>query len=230
MRNIFIASAAILLAVALAPPALAQPDELVVFEDSGQTATYCSFYENESGDGPSMVNVKTPKGDSGLFVFFQEVKDFDIFKTLKPGTPINFSYRVVYFFDESGGGMMAYTGVTEINPAGGAADASACQYFNESATDEYSADKVTGHFCGYKAGTGGAADTVSIKTGKGIYDVAPRLDGLEKMKTLSETALGTPLAYDMSVVKSDSSPPVIALSSYEATGDPVAGACPAARQ
>ncbi|MDR1038422.1 MAG: hypothetical protein LBT40_18190 [Deltaproteobacteria bacterium] len=228
MRHFTIASAAILLTVALTPLALAQPEELVVFEDTGQTATYCSYYESETGDNPDVVYIRTPKGDMGLSTFFPELKDFDLFKTLKPGTPINFSYMVVYIFNESGGGMYPYVGASEIKQAGGPVDASACQYFDENATIEYSADKVTGHFCGYKAGTGGAADTVSIKTGKGVYDVTPRMDGLEKMKTLSETAVGTPLSYNMQVVKFDDSPPIVVLSSYDTTGEPVAGACPAA--
>ncbi|MDR1038423.1 MAG: hypothetical protein LBT40_18195 [Deltaproteobacteria bacterium] len=221
----------------LASSAGAQPDDLVVFADSGQRAIYCSYEENETGSYPDIVYVNTSKGNFILDVLFPELKDYDLFKTLKPGTPIDFSYSVLYAYDESGEGMMTYTGVTEINPTGVVRDTNDCQNFNRREGVIYSVDKAAGHFCGFKSGTDVTPDTVSIKTSNGVFSVIPKMDRLEKMKALSELALGTPLTFDMKIEDSDKSndsrnrlPPIVTLSRFEASGEPVDGACPATAQ
>jgi hypothetical protein len=219
-----------------APALPAQPEPLTVFEDTGLTGTFCETDEG-SGDNPPAIFLKTDKGFFQLSSFILEMADYEKMIALKPGTPVIFDISVIYAFNESGGGMFTYTGIPVIRATGGASNASVCRQPGEPQALGFSADKAAGHFCGFVPGTGDVPDKVSVKNGKGIYSLTPRINGLEKLKALSDLAPGTPITYDATVVISDDgdapgfkTPPVIAISNYTVAGDPVQGICGPAAQ
>ncbi|MDR1081642.1 MAG: hypothetical protein LBQ79_11975 [Deltaproteobacteria bacterium] len=228
----FLMAATVMLVRAPALPA--QPEPLVVFEDTGLTGTFCGYEESESGDNPPTMTLKTEKGTFEFFTLFPEVSDYEKAEALRAGTPVSFSVRILYAYAELEGGMTTLVGVSSIRASGGTGDASACRFLADRQYSSFAADKLAGHFCGYVPGTGGAPDKVSVKTGKGIYGLAPRLDGLEKLKALSDLAPGTPVTYDMAFRTSPdgdgpAGPPVATLSNFSVVGDPVPEACTAAQ-
>ncbi|MDR1037365.1 MAG: hypothetical protein LBT40_12600 [Deltaproteobacteria bacterium] len=235
MRTIFTVLATVVLLAATAPSALAQPEPLTVFEDSGLSGIYCSYEASESGDNPDTISLVNTKGAVWLFSFLPTMTDLERVSSMRPGTPVTFSFTTIYSWDESGGRMSGFNGVTEmVAVSGGKTDASVCNNVQEM-YGNFSVDKTSGNFCDYNAGTGGTPDTVSIRNGKGLYRVVPRLDVLDKMKALSELEPGTPISYAMTIVYGpdneesggETAPPSAVMSAYEVTGTPVSGACEA---
>ncbi|MDR1081643.1 MAG: hypothetical protein LBQ79_11980 [Deltaproteobacteria bacterium] len=237
MKTFMITISAFLMAaanmLARAPDLRAQPEPLVVFEDTGLTGTFCGFDEGSGEYAPTMI-VRIGKGTFQLDPLFQEVSDYEKAEALRAGTPVTFSVRIIYAFDELQYEMITLVGVSAVQASEGAADASSCRDLGDRQYSSFAADRVAGHFCGYVPGTGGTPDKVSVKTGKGIFGLAPILEDLKKLKALSDLAPGTPVTYDMALVTSPdgdgpAGPPVATLSNFSVTGDPVPGACTAAQ-
>jgi hypothetical protein len=236
MRTFTPALSAVLMALAillsLPHSALAQPEPFIVIEDSGHAGIFCSYDWSESGDSGPMITFLTDKGAFSLYDMLPVVSDSENLSKLRDGTHFDFSYRILYAYSELDGGMVTISGITEVKPAEGGRDTSACMGLEPYQSFEYAADKVPGYFCGYTPGRGGAADTVTIRTAKGLYGFRPRLDSFETMKTLSELSQGTPINYDMKFERPEetdgaafSPPPVVTLSGFSTSGEPMEGAC-----
>ncbi|MDR1038424.1 MAG: hypothetical protein LBT40_18200 [Deltaproteobacteria bacterium] len=235
----FAFSAALSAIFAFSPTAGAQfPEPLIVFEDSGRTGTFCSYGVSEDlMENPYIAIVRTGNGAYYFYPRGLNEAGIESLKAINPGTPVRFSYIVEYYLEEISGEMVTYVGLTGITETGPAGDATVCRNLEDIQTNAYAADKVPGHFCGFKPGTVSSAGTVSIMTGKGIFAVTPKLQAPDKLEALSGLAPGTPIDYDMEVEivmvpsdKAPDSPPTVFLSGYETAGEPVSGTCSASAQ
>ncbi|MDR3153246.1 MAG: hypothetical protein LBW85_03005 [Deltaproteobacteria bacterium] len=121
--------AALLPLLAAAPEAAAQvPNTVVVYQDAELQGIFCQFEESESGDNPPWISLANDKGQQSLSVLAENEQDYNVFTALTPGTPVIYALKVIYLYDESGGGMFTYVGPSKIRKdSARAADASACR-------------------------------------------------------------------------------------------------------
>jgi hypothetical protein len=234
--GLLVAFSAVAVTLAAATEATAQPEPLLIFRDTNQTAIFCKFESSETGDNPDTIDLRSP--GKGQFLFnpwFQESGLFSRISRMRPGTPLSFKMSIIYFYlspeiGGNGGMETRYMLETFSSIEGQQQNSAICSSKNIS-YGEF-ASSASGHFCGYEAGAEGKdAELVSIMTGVNIYSFKPRLDIVRKHGPLTQLAIGTPISYDMMIFKNigansmETSPPTLAITDFESAGNPVPEAC-----
>lgn len=208
--------------------AYGQQDPVTIFADSGLQGTFCAYEMSESGDSPDFMRIVTAAGNFVLFAVFDNEADLATVPDLKPGTPVSFSYKADYEPHMIEDMMFTYIMVTEIKAVSGApADSSVCDTGQVRPYGGYVAKGVSGHVCGYDMSTGNSQDRVFMKTGKGTFTLVPRLDRLAQLSDLWALPPGTPVTYDMTLMRSiddetsgDTEPPFVVMDAWQlASGD-----------
>ncbi|MDR1081644.1 MAG: hypothetical protein LBQ79_11985 [Deltaproteobacteria bacterium] len=216
--------------------ALAQPEPVTVFADSGLSGIFCSYDISESGDCPDTLSLATSTSKRS-FIFFNGMDtDHGLRKlgTVTGGMHVTFSLEADYAYHKSADAMFTFIMIKDIEQVPGTqADYSVCMSDGESSYGSFEAEMLSGHFCGYTPGTAGHdSGTAAMKTADGIYSMTPRLDGMEKLRSLSLLALGTPVNYSLEIRRNidsnsgkETSPPIAEMTSFERTGQPVPDVC-----
>ncbi|MDR1042134.1 MAG: hypothetical protein LBR80_18585 [Deltaproteobacteria bacterium] len=220
-----------------APAAHAQYTEpLTVFEANGHTGFFCSFEVNESGDYPDIITVRNAHGIQTLSSLLPSDGDGAGVAALAPGTPVTYSVKVLYLYDESGEAMMSVVGATAIRvdpdsePSPGACLLPGGQL-------AYAADAVSGIFCGSEPSQDDRQPgKIALESGQGIVRLSAWLDTADSFRALAALAPGTPVLFDLAVMRvfggadGGETPPEPGITGIRAVSDPVPGACAVAEK
>ncbi|MDR3153245.1 MAG: hypothetical protein LBW85_03000 [Deltaproteobacteria bacterium] len=99
----------------------------------------------------------------------------------------------------------------------------------QSSDPEFATGGGFGYVCGYTPAAPGGRPKISLRNPAGTYELQARLEPGDKLSALGSLAPGTPVTYSMALYRNfgetGEAMPTVAITDYEAQGEPSADAC-----